>query len=200
MTFFDEVFAKLFKKKNTATVPVVHEQLVRSPKQEAAYQEWRSKDKHLELLETVADAMHKKKLGILSELDVHLLNTPYSNGIAISYHEKVGEEPFRNLFDYFKEYTLGLDYKLAQADRRILDKGTYEESIEKWYLKPAKLGADNELVNQLYGNVLLEHVLIDRKPSFIKLMVNVYQDRSYTKALDFDEYLENLFNSNTSND
>ena len=200
MSFFDEVFAKLFKKKESTTVPVIHEPLVRNERQQEAYQAWCRAGHHLALLEEIADASHKKKMGILAEYEVHLLNTPYSNGIALSYHDKIGADAFQHLFDYFKEYTLGLDYKLAQADRRILDKGNYEETIEKWYLKPAKLAEANELVDQLYGNVLLEHVLIDRKPSFIKLMANVYQDRSYTEALNFEDYLENLFNSHTPND
>lgn len=200
MSFFDEVFSKLFKKKESNTVPVVHEPLTRSARQLEAYQNWCDASHHLTLLEQIADASHKKKLGILSEYEVHLLNTPYSNGIALSYHKNIGADAFQHLFDYFKEHTLSLGYKLAQADRRILDKGNYEETIEKWYLKPAKLAEEDQLVDQLYGNVLLEQVLIDRKPSFIKLMANVYQDRSYTKALDFEDYLENLFNSHTPND
>lgn len=200
MSFFDEVFSKLFKKKNAETVPVVHEPLKRTDRQQQAYEQWIGSGQHKVLLDAITDAHHKKKLDILSEYQVHLLNTPYSNGIAISYHEKMGKEAFRHLFDYLKEQTLPMNYRLAQADRRILDRGDYEEVIEKWYLKPSKTSPDDQVVNQLYGNVLLEHNLIDQKPSFIKLMVNIYQDRAYTQALDFDEYLERVFNTHKSND
>jgi len=200
MSFFDEVFSKLFKKKSSDTIPVIHEPLERSEKQEVTYQNWVTSGMCGSLIDSISDAHHKKNLGILSEYEVHILNTPYANGIAISYHADIGEEPFRMLFDYFKEQTLTMGYRLAQADRRILDKGEYEETIEKWYLKPAISTEKVEVVDQIYGNVLLEHNTIDRKPSFIKLMVNIYQDRSYTKALEFDEYLQKVFNTQTGND
>ena len=200
MSFFDEVFAKLFTKKESTTVPVIHEPLERTEAQRSSYQNWVDSGACESLLENIAEAHHKKNLGILSDYEVHILNTPYSNGLAISYHQDMGEEAFRHLFDYFKEKTLTMGYRLAQADRRIMDRGNYEETIEKWYLKPALAPKGAEVVDQIYGNVLLEHNIIDRKPSFIKLMVNVYQDRSYTKALEFDEYFQKIFNTETGND
>lgn len=196
MTFFDEVFSKLFGKKETATAPVIHEPLARTAGQSEKYTTWVAAGAHVSILEDLSSAYHKKKLGIVSPLEVHLLNTRYSNGFALSYDENIPGDAFRNLFDYFKEQTLTLGYKLAQADRRILDKGDYEETIEKWYLKPDIVHSGKEFEDQRYGNVLMEHVAVDRKPSYVKVMVNVYQGRPYAEALPFDDYLEELFNTN----
>lgn len=196
MTFFDEVFSKLFGKKEAPTAPVIHEPLARTSQQSEKYAAWVARDAHMSLIDDLNSAYHKKKLGIISPLEVHLLNTRYSNGFALSYDENITSEAFLHLFDYLKDRTLTLGYKLAQADRRILDKGDYEETIEKWYLKPDVVHSGKEFEDQRYGNVLMEHVAVDRKPSYVKVMVNVYQGRPYAEALPFDEYLEELFNTN----
>ncbi len=196
MTFFDEVFSKLFGKKEVPAAPVIHEPLVRSASQSEKYADWVAREEHVGMVDDLNNAYHKKKLGIVSPLEVHLLNTRYSNGFALSYDDSITSQSFLHLFDYLKDRTLTLGYKLAQADRRILDKGDYEETIEKWYLKPDVVHSGKEFEDQRYGNVLMEHVAVDRKPSYVKVMVNVYQGRPYAEALPFDEYLEELFNTN----
>lgn len=197
MTFFDEVFSKLFSKKEPPTVPVIHEPLKRSDAEMADYDKWLKDNGHTALISDLSSAYHKKKLGIISPMEVHLLETRYSNGFAISYKKSLGVLAFRNLFDYFKESTLKFGYKLAQADRRIMDKGDYEETVEKWYLKPDILHTGKEFEDQIYGNILLEHIAIDRKPSYIRLMVNVYQGRPYAEARPFQEYIDQLFNTDS---
>jgi hypothetical protein len=193
MTFFDEVFSKLFGKKETTAAPVIHEPLARTEAQSGRYADWLAQHVHIGMIEDLNSAYHKKKLGIISPLEVHILDTRYSNGFALSYDKSMSDDSFRNLFDYFKDRTLTFGYKLAQADRRILDKGDYEETIEKWYLKPDVSNSGKDFADQRYGNVLMEHIAIDRKPSYMKLMVNVYQGRPYSEAAPFDEFLEKLF-------
>ena len=51
----------------------------------------------------------------------------------------------------------------------------------------------NGVANQKFGNILIEKTEIDRKPSYLKLMANVYQDRLYSEAKPFSELIEQLF-------
>ena len=192
MSFFDDVMGRLFGKKEEEKVPLVHEVLERSEREKNEYQAWVDAGDYKDLVQAVSSGYLKKKMGILAELDVHLLETPYSNGFAISFNDKLGTVAFRNLFDYLKEQTLGMSYKLSQADRRMSGKTDYAETIEKWYLKPNAQEEEDQVLNQLYGNVLIEHVTIDSRPSYIRLMVNVYQGRQYSEPLKFDHYLERL--------
>ncbi|MFT6053161.1 MAG: hypothetical protein ACJAS3_000119 [Roseivirga sp.] len=60
-------------------------------------------------------------------------------------------------------------------------------------MKLQGLELQEKKTNQLYGNILIEYVMIVRKPSYIKLMANIYQDRMYSEALAFDELIEKLF-------
>ncbi len=194
MGFFDDVVGKLFGKQAPKTA-FIHEVMTRSEKELASYQEWLHSDRSRELIKEVERGYYLKKQGIVSYLDVHILDTAYSNGFAISYKPEVGQENFRNLFDYFKEVVFQNGYKIAQSDRRIMDKDTYEETIEKWYLKPIAEELETKVINQRFGNVLIEKTEVDRKPSYIKLMANVYQDRQYTKAEPFQDLLDKVFES-----
>lgn len=193
MSFFDDVFKKLFPEKRVTSNELIHETLERTERELENYGIWASSDESAHLMAEVYNSYQLKKKGIKAQLDVHLLETPYSNGFAISFNQEKTKEEFRNLFDLFKEKTLDFGYKLAQKDRRIIDRETYEEIIEKWYLKPQAAPLEKNKFNQLYGNILIEYVMIDRNPSYIKLMANIYQDRMYSKALNFDELIEKLF-------
>ncbi|PIQ47026.1 MAG: hypothetical protein COW03_17035 [Cytophagales bacterium CG12_big_fil_rev_8_21_14_0_65_40_12] len=193
MSFFDDVFKKLFPERAVVGQELIHEPLERTTQELESYNAWINSEEAGHLMSEVYNSYQLKKKGITAQLDVHLLESPYSNGFAISFNQEKTKEEFRNLFDFFKEKALDFNYKLAQKDRRIIDRETYEEVIEKWYLKPQAEPLEKNKFNQLYGNILIEYVLIDRKPSYIKLMANIYQDRMYSKALNFDELIEKLF-------
>ena len=190
-SFFEEVYNKLFKKQ-APKQPVVTEMLKRSEKELAAYAEWYASESKTLLIEDFDRAYHLKKQQIESAMEVHLLASKYANGFAITFSQVFTPTDFKYLFDYFKDQILDLGYKLAQADRRILDKDTYEESIEKWYLKPQSGDFGQEFIDQRFGNVIIELVSVNRKPSYMRLMANVYQDRLYAKAEPFEKLFDNL--------
>jgi len=195
-SYFEEVYQRLFKKQQVKA-PVVHELLKRSEKELSSFEEWNRSEERKNLVNDFDRAYHLKKQLIESAMKVHLLESQYANGFAITFNDVFTEESFRQLFDYFKDQVLQMGYKLAQADRRISDKETYEESIEKWYLKPLSADFDAKIVDQRYGNVIIELVSVNRKPNYMRLMANVYQDRLYTKALPFEELFSNLVANHT---
>lgn len=196
MGFFEDVVGKLFGKQR-ADQPLIHEVLKRTEIELEGYEFWLKSEASKELIADFDRAYTLKKQQVESSLEVHILESPYSNGFAISYSDQLSPTEFKYLFDNFKERTLQLGYKLAQADRKIKDKGNYEECIEKWYLKPNSEDLQTTVIDQRYGNILIELVMIDRKPSYLKLMANIYQDRLYTKALPFDDfYLKLISNEN----
>lgn len=190
-SYFEEVYNRLFKKQSPQQ-PIIHEVLERSAKELEAYAHWKASDERRFLIEDFDRAYHLKQQQVESAMKVHLLASQYANGFAITFNEVFTPLNFKFLFDYFKDQVLANGYKLAQADRRISDKETFEESIEKWYLKPQSTDFSQELIDQQYGNVIIEAVSVDRKPSYLRLMANVYQDRLYRKAKPFEELFNNL--------
>ncbi len=195
MTFFDKISRKLFPQDKAVSRPDVHEVLKRPERDRLAYQDWQHQPECEALVREVAQAYYYKKTNISSELEVHLLNTAYANGFAVSYVPRLPAKEFQHLFEYFKDQVTRMGYRVVNADRRIKDKVTYVETIEKYYLKPPlhrgeiKAGS----IDQLYGNVAVEHVLINDRPSYIKVQASIYSDRLYQDARHFDDFADRLF-------
>lgn len=197
MSYFDKLFGKLFPAKDSDKAPDVYEVLKRSQQARQQYDKWKESPARHALIEEVAKAYYYKKTDIGSEIDVHLFNTVYANGFAITYHPKIGSKPFQHLADYFRDKVLEMGYRLVNADRRILDRGNYVESIEKYYLKPPLSAEDlaqkSVQNNQLFGNISIEHVLIDNQPSYLKVLASIYSDRQFQEAHSYDDFVSALF-------
>ena len=198
MSFFNQIIKKLFGD-NTANAsgyqqPIIQESFERKAAEIEAYEQWLSKQKHLPILQSVEEAYQLKKVNKAGEINLHIHNSPYGNGFFFTYHHTFTSRDFQFIFDYFRDAVKEMGYRLYVSDRRILNKEDYIETIEKHYLKPA-IDADSDIsqgINQLYGNILLEHVLINDSPSYIKVMANIYSDALYQNALDFEDFVARL--------
>lgn len=175
----------------------MHEVLKRSTVDQEAYEAWKGSGAQDVLLQEIAKAYYYKKTNISSDLDVHLFNTDYANGFAITYHPKISPKHFQHLSEYFRDKVLEMGYRLVNADRRIIDRDHYVETIEKYYLKPPMSAVDlsKEViqVNQLFGNIAIDHVLIDGRPSYLKVMASIYSDRQFQEAQSYDDFISGLF-------
>lgn len=195
MTYFDKLVDKLFPGKKPAGVEEVHEILKRSERDEKQYMQWKGSEEKKDLLRELVQAYYYKKTNIRSEIEVHLFNTAYANGFAVTYHPEISPKSFQYLFEYFKDKVVDMHYRLVTADRRILDREQYVETIEKYYLKPPlhDQAASQKMIDQQYGNIIIEYISIDNKPSYIKLLANIYSDSLYKEALSYDEFMSRLF-------
>jgi hypothetical protein len=197
-TYFDKLVEKIFpaKLKGDPTT-IVHEIIRRSDREKQEYQKWKEREDSNQWLKEIEQAYHYKKTQIRSTIDVHLFSSNGANGFAVTYHPSMNKKDFQHLFDFFKEQTLGMGYRVASSDRRIADRGNFIETKDKYYLKPPLNAADLDsvpiLCDQLYGNVLIEQILVNDKPSYIKLLVSFYSDRMYKEARSYDEFIERLF-------
>lgn len=196
MDFLDDLFKKLFPKRNQ-NIPLVKESLERSEKDKLAFDTWTTSYDATRWYNEILLAYEQKKQGLTStQIDVHLFRSAASNGIAISYTNAMSAIHFRFLFDRLKESVLSLPYpyKLYTSDRAHYERQNYVETIEKHYLKPVYGRMEQgKLLPQFYGNILIEYILIDNKPSFIRLLANVYSDRLFSPHQPFEELVYELF-------
>lgn len=196
MSFFDKLFEKLFPKNLPDHLPVVEEALVRNEAYRTRIFLWQNSGAHRKLAYRVWEAWQLKKQKQTADLQVHILKTKGSNGIALTYHPQIGADEFQFFFDYLKEQTLQIGYKLYTSDRRIFLRPEYSETVEKHYLKPpVNLRIEDGKVqpcDQRYGNVIIEYIQINDKPSFIRLMAHYYEDRLYRKPLPFEDFLREV--------
>lgn len=198
MSYFDKLVNKLFPDKKTpGGAADVHEVLKRSERDQKQYQQWKNSAEQKALLQELAQAYYYKKTNIRSDIEIHLFNTAYANGFAITYHPKISPKSFQHLFEYFKDKVMDMQYRLIMSDRRILDREDYVETIEKYYLKPPfdAQAASQKMIDQQYGNIVIEYIFIDDKPSYIKLLASIYSDSLYNEALSYDEFMSRLFDA-----
>lgn len=194
MSFFDQVYQKLFPEREAKNEVILYEPIKRGDQYLDDFIHWKNSYKRTDTVRRVAESYRLKSGGLVGEPDVHLLNSSLSNGFAVSFHDQIGERDFQYLFDWMAEKVEGLGYKRANSDIQVTDKNTYVEACEKHYLKPIQSKAgDEKRFDQAFGNILIEHIIIDGKPTYIKLIANTYNDRMYKKAVDFDILAEYLF-------
>ena len=162
--------------------------------EQADLDEWTGSEEFRRFLALIYKNYHFKRTGINDHPQVHILDSPYANGFAVVYEEPFDQKSFSRLFLAFSQRILALGYEQISLDRKFEEINDQVRVTEKFYFKPPlQLPVEGELISQLYGNVALEKVSVDNKPSFIKLLATVYSDRLYQEAKPFDQLMDRIF-------
>ncbi len=191
MSYFDQVYKQLFGKRSGGPKVLVNEVIDRSERYQKDYNLRILSGEFKKLATDVYSSYELKQQSIEKLPAVHLLSSQYANGFAISYHHGITTSDFSFLFDWLSERTKTLNYQLANSDFQVIEKDSIIESKEKHYLKP-RVG-NEKIIDQQYGNILIEHIAINDVPSYIKYTANIYSDRKYQEAQKFDKLAEYLF-------
>ncbi len=195
MAFFEQLYHKLFKSGGNDSSRILHEVIARSQKYLDGYGRWKSSEGQSKIIADFSRSYHFKKSGIENDPNVHVFSSPSSNGFALSYSPAYSKQEFQYLFDHLAEKSKELGYRMVNSDVKITEKNGSIETREKHYLKPPTFGSEG-LTKQFYGNILIEHVLINDQPSYIKLLANIYSDRQYEEPESHRELITHLFATN----
>jgi len=185
---------QLFQKQAEGNVPFIQEIIKRSDKEIEAYQYWKLDDKKDHFVSFLLGQFNSK-----TNSDLLILNSPNkSHGFILNYEsiaDTANIAEFRYLFDYLKEQILKLNYVSYVSDVKKFVRKTHVETIERHYLKPRfSFNEQTGLANQQYGNILIEHLLHNEKSIRIKFVCNIYNDRKWSKAIDFEDLLQKILN------
>lgn len=203
MSFFDKIIAQVFGTHQVdSNIPLITEEIKRSEAYKNAYFRWLNEGKYRWLLQKINCGYELKKKDEIDDLQIHILHSTGANGFAVSYSLLMEDKDLQFLLDYLKERVLQLGYKSYSSERRIFDRKEYVETIEKHYLKPitSKVIPENahyhpnnkEIYDQIYGNIIIEYISIDDKPSFLRMMRHYYSDFLYMPARPFDDLVNHL--------
>ena len=170
--------------------------LVRSKRYMARYKAWVQHNSFADLTAAFYKAYHYKKAGITCQYRVQLIKEETREGIIFFYEPKVNAAEFSFLFEYLKDLTLGLGYKVRTADRRKLQHPRYTQHIEAYYLTPLPTDLPGTATcNQLFGNILIEYTLVNRHPGYIRVISDSYADPHFSSPLPFDQFLTAILHS-----
>ncbi|MBA4301351.1 hypothetical protein SAMN03080617_02799 [Algoriphagus alkaliphilus] len=192
-SFLDDLFKKVFKPSDKSPMRLKENFLIKELEQ-TDLDLWIESEESAQLFALVYKNYHFKRTGINGQPQVHIFDSPYANGFAVTYENPFNAKSFSRLFLAFSQRLLALGYEQVSLDRKFEEINDRVKVTEKFYFKPPiQLPAEGELISQLYGNVSLEKVTIDNEPSYIKLLATVYSDRLYQDAKSFDQLMDGIF-------
>lgn len=167
--------------------------LQRSSAQITAFKEWVQGQVYLNWTGPFFKAYHYQKAHLPSPLRVQLVAEEHRQGIIMFYSPSIGYTNFKFLFDFLKERVLTQGYTLRSSDVQNVRHARYFEEIERHFLiPPASDVPGTELCNQLYGNINIELVQINKRPGYIRFTANSYADLYFSKPLPFSDLLEQV--------
>lgn len=208
MTFFDQIYNLLF----VSDKPLqVKETLERTRHEKITFARWQQHTNTKPLLEKIFKNYHYQKSGINSkQMDIHILQSVGANGLAIMQDKNFDKYTLICVMEFLKTKILSKRYTLQSAERHVTEKNftqknnnenatfsqnSFVETLERYYFKPdihAQAMA-GEICDQQYGNITLEYIKTDNTPQYLKILVTFYQDRLFTPALPFDDFLKEVF-------
>lgn len=199
MSFFDEIIQKIFAHQKPDKPLEMIESVKRSIKEEIQYNKWMQSYEARSTLVKIAESIELKRLGEKNvKPQVILSESNYANALSIIFNNRDDEAISRLLMDYFKEVILGINYSLQVTERKIKEIQNSVQIKEMYYLKPEIKAEDfdNPPIKQLYGNIILERVLLNNQPQYLKIQSNIYNDRYYQNALPFNDLLQFILKPN----
>jgi hypothetical protein len=185
-------FKKLFKSQTVrkANIPFLHEAIDLKNYPLAEFLLWQKEEKWKALIELIDRAFSDKLITGKSVTEsISIMNSTYANGWLVH----CGEQDFNDTDYKHFAYLLynkvkSLDYTLNLAEVRSQERTPNIETITKYYLKPSlrnRFISDNDLANQLYGNITISYKCVNGRPFEFKFEAHAYLDSNYTVPLDF---------------
>lgn len=190
MTFIDDIFGKLFSKDKPDFN--YKENFTQSSEEELGIRNWLGSEDGKAVISQVYQLYHLKKAGVSEKPNIHLMTSPYANGFALTFEKPLTEEIFSSLFFGFGLRMLDLGYYRVSLDRSFNESAGEIKITEKQYFKPINRKASSQKMDQIFGNVSIEKVLVNQKPSILKVLATVYSDQLYLEARPFDQFIEEL--------
>jgi hypothetical protein len=136
-------------------------------------------------------AYHYKKADLPAQYRVQVIAEEHLRGAIFFYDPRIGADNFAFFLELLKDRVQQQGYTLHSGNKLQVRHERYTEEIEKLVLTPpASDLPGTSLCNQLYGNVLLDYIKVNKRPGFIRFAANSYQDAFFSKPLPFEELLE----------
>jgi hypothetical protein len=199
MSFFNELIQKIFESEKPDKPLEIIECVKRTQKEQIQYNKWLQSNQARSTLLKIAEAVELNRLGKKNvNPQVIIAESNYANALNIIFNNRDDEAISRLLMDYFKEMILSINYRIQLNERRIKENQNSVHLSEMYFLKPDIKAEDfnNPPIKQLYGNIIIERVLLNNQPQYLKIQANIYNDRYYQTALPFNDLLSFILKPN----
>lgn len=199
--FFTKVWKSLFNRRSGESeqkqLPV-NEPIIRQEDFIFECNQFRKSRKFREALDHLYSLTREKLGGESENQELHVHQSQYGNGFYFNFYDKYSVREFECLFEYFKDRILTQPYKIYNSERRFKEMPDHVQKRERHYLKPDVNSIKDRPVDQYFGNINIELFWNNNQPAYIKIMANIYQDSRYKPALPFENFIDFIFDRETS--
>jgi hypothetical protein len=197
MTLFKRLFGDLFTAETATehkeTEVLIDEQIRPSLTFLEEYQQWLAEKYHIGILDHLNEQYAIRSSNPNAEVLFHLHASDGSSGFYFSQELPWTREDYQFITHYFKEIILGEGYRLNNSRRRAVMEDGKLIQLDSFYFKLPLSSRIEVPYQQSWGNISLEHKLLDERTLYVKLMANTYNDRNFEPARDFESLMKRLF-------
>lgn len=197
MSIIDRLLGELFpnKEKNEAPIKevLVREMIQRNQIFKRDYQKWKSRDMQEGIIEHVGENRMLRIANPEANVNYYRYTHHLSNGFY--FH---GEEPWTsNDYQFFIQHIIELleaeEYHLKNATKEVVEENGQLKTVEHFYLKPKLKFRHERPYQQLFGNIEIEHRMLEDRTNLVKLMAHVYHDRNFLEPLSFEDLMQKIW-------
>jgi hypothetical protein len=173
---------------------VVSQELIRRDRFfQKKYDEWLEDRRHEGLLSNIQENYQIREQSPGSDSNFYMHQLTNSKGFYFRQEYPWTSEDYNYLIQYFIDKLKRLGYRQANTRRELALVNEVPRIGEEFYLKPSLKYRRDLPYEQLFGNIFIEHRMLDGETELLKLMVHTYSDRSYKEAKDYRQLLDELF-------
>jgi hypothetical protein len=190
--FFKNFFREA--EQSSASQPIFRGQLERSPEEREAYENWEGNLTSRRIIGFLAEG-YATFQSSPANLDPGLtfLNTPSSKGFAIHFPQTdYSRQDASHLLDLLRQKVQALNYRSNHSDTRTWSEKDWVQTVERYYLKPRQAWAEEQKIDQRYGNITIELTLRNDQPHLLTFRATSYSDRLYAEPAHFHELMQAL--------
>jgi hypothetical protein len=196
MSLIDRLLKELFpaKEKDSAAEKevLVKEMIERSHVFERDYQVWKEEGMHKGLIAHLGEKVLEKAADPNAEVNYFAYRDSQSNGFYFHGEQPWSVEDYQFFIQHLIELLKAEEYHVNNSLREVTEENNQLKTVERFYLKPKLKFRREAPYQQLYGNVVIEHRIIEEQTNWVKLMANVYHDRNFQEAKDFEELMKKI--------
>jgi len=199
MSFFDKIIKKIFPEESKDSDPILKENLKRDVQFSEGYTQWLLKNDKFEISGYIKKQFELAKENKENKLMFRALNQSHSRGFILRLPAGLVPQSMHFYFDYLKQVAHESGYHNYLSDVKYFEKKAGKQSniekVERHYLKPSiknRKFIPGEPIDQIYGNILIENLIVNDHPLHIKLVAHSYNDKKYADALPFEKFIARL--------
>lgn len=198
MSFFKQLMNQILPKETEIKPSPVAETLLKEPikhsdKFYANFAQWKDEKRQIGILFQLQKAAERIAADPSAKVNYFTYRDVQSKGFYFHGENLWTVEDYTFFVQHIIELLKSEGYRQTHSRREHIEEGEDLKTIERFQLKPKVKYRKNLPYNQLYGNILLEHRIINEKTNYIKLMTQLYQSRGFQEPLDFEIFMHKLF-------